>query len=149
MTIRLLKVALFATFCTWISLSCTQTLTVNIKHKAHLTLESEQQTFTENVCKLLEFIVTKGFHATLGECYRTRQQAMLYAHEGLGIVNSLHCQRLAIDLNIFMADEKLLTTVEEYRPFGEYWESLNPLNVWGGRWKHRPDADHFEMEDSR
>ena len=127
-----------------------QTVTINVRPlHSHLTLESEQQTFTENVCKLLEFIVRKGYHATLGECYRTHDQAVLYARKGLGIVNSLHCERLAIDLNIFDANEKLLTTVEEYRPFGEYWESLHARNVWGGRWTHRPDADHFEMEDEK
>jgi len=26
---------------------------------------------------------------------------------------------------------------------------LHPFNVWGGRWKHRPDSDHYQMTDER
>jgi hypothetical protein len=124
-----------------------QRFNINVNYPMYL--EDEQQVFTENVCKLLEFIVRKGYHVTLGEAYRTHEQALIYAKEGLGIKNSLHCERLAIDLNIFTADEKQLTNVEDFRPFGEYWESLHKHNRWGGNFKTRPDADHFEMQDER
>ena len=52
-----------------------------------------------------------------------------------------------MDLNIISPEGKLLSTIEELRPFGEYWESLNEYNVWGGKWTHRPDSDHFQMSD--
>lgn len=61
-----------------------------------------------------------------------------------GIQNSLHRKRLAIDLNLII-NGQLASSVDDYRPLGEYWKSLNPLNRWGGDFVHpRPDADHFE-----
>lgn len=123
----------------------TQTVQFNIR--TPMDLKEEQQIFTENICKLLEFITLKGYHATLGEAYRTHEQALIYAHKGMGIVNSQHCERLAIDLNIFDQNEKRLVSVEDYKLFGDYWESLHIRNRWGGIFKHRPDANHFEMMD--
>jgi hypothetical protein len=121
--------------------------TVDVKFNGHyLSLLDEQEVFSRNVCKLIEFANNKGYSVTLGEAYRTHEQALIYAHEGLGIKNSLHCERLAIDLNIFDKSGKPLSTIEEYKPFGEYWESLNEDNTWGGKWIHRPDSDHFEMD---
>ncbi len=115
----------------------------------HICLGSEQEIFSANIAKLIEYINKRGYHVTFGEAYRTHEQALIYAHEGLGIKNSLHCERLAMDLNIFAPNGRLLTTVEECEPFGAYWESLHPFNVWGGRWKHRPDSDHYQMTDER
>ena len=123
-----------------------QTVTININVPQE-TLMDEQEVFSQNICKLIEYINSKGYKVTLGEAYRTHEQALIYAHEGLGIKNSLHCERLAMDLNIISPEGKLLCTIEEFRPFGEYWESLNEYNVWGGKWKHRPDSDHFQMSD--
>lgn len=128
----------------------TQTITINITgNQSHICLGAEQETFSTNVAKLIEFINKKGYHVTFGEAYRTHEQALIYAHEGLGIKNSLHCERLAIDLNIFDNSNRMLSTVEECRQFGDYWESLHPFNVWGGRWIHRPDFDHYQMTDER
>jgi len=112
----------------------------------HISLQDEQEVFSNDICKFIEYIESKGYKVTLGEAYRTHEQALIYAQEGLGIKNSLHCERLAMDLNIFTSDGKMLTTVADFEPFGIYWENLNPWNVWGGRWKHRPDADHFQMD---
>jgi hypothetical protein len=109
-------------------------------------LEDEQEIFAANVAKLIDYINAKGYHVTVGEAYRTEQQAMIYAHEGLGIVNSLHRKRLAIDLNIFTADNKLLQQVKDLEVFGKYWESLHSKNRWGGNFKTRPDSDHFQMK---
>ena len=123
-----------------------QTIHINIHSKVPvIKLEDEQQIFADNVAKLIEYIYLKGYKCTVGEAYRTAEQALIYAHEGKGIVNSLHRERLAIDLNIFDANDKLLTTVKESAIFGDFWESLHPLNRWGGRWIKRPDSDHFEM----
>jgi len=125
-----------------------QTLTINV-NGFQISLEDEQEVFANNVGKLLAYINIKGYHATLGEAYRTHEQALIYAHEGLGIKNSLHCERLAIDLNIFDKNEKQLTTIAECKIFGTYWESLHKHNRWGGNFKTRPDFDHYEMQDER
>lgn len=108
-----------------------------------MTLSSRQQIFAQNVGHLLEYIKCEGYECTLGEALRTPEMAELYAKQGKGIRNSLHCKRLAIDLNLFK-DGVYLPDTEDYRAFGEYWESLDPLNRWGGRFK---DGGHFSMTD--
>ena len=150
MTFHIQKVAFFATFSIWnsyfrFSLFSIISLFFIFTNAYSTNLEHDQVIFTENVCKLIEHIDSLGFKVTLGEAFRTHAQAVIYAHSGLGIVNSLHCQRLAIDLNIFSPQDKLLATIDTCEQFGAYWESLNPRNVWGGYWLHRPDTDHYEM----
>ena len=66
-----------------------------------ITLSQKQQNFAGNVGKLLTYIYNKGFSVSLGECYRTPEQAALYAKQGKGIVNSLHCKKLAITSTCF------------------------------------------------
>ena len=106
-------------------------------------LSNRQQIFAKNVGKLIEFIFSKGYACTFGEAYRTKEQAEWNAAKGIGIKNSLHCKRLAVDLNLFFQG-KYLSDSESYRPLGEYWESLHPANRWGGRFK---DGNHFEMQE--
>jgi len=143
MLLTMFKSYIITLFLIFTPLLCVQTCTLNITH--HITLEDEQEVFANNVGKLLWYIKSQGYYVTFGEAYRTHEQALIYAHEGLGIKDSLHCERLAIDLNIFDKNEKMLTTVKETEKFGSYWETLHPFNVWGGRWTHRPDFDHFQM----
>lgn len=107
-------------------------------------LLDRQHIFTRNVAKLIQFIFESGYFCTLGEAYRTPEQAEIYAKQGKGIKNSLHCQRLAIDINLFDAKDNYLTETEDYRFFGEYWEQLAEGNRWGGRFKDRADGNHFE-----
>jgi len=108
-----------------------------------MTLSERQQIFATNVARLILNINGSGCACTFGEVYRTPEQAALNAANGIGIKNSLHCKRLAVDLNIFRQGIYLSNT-EAYTPFGEYWESLDPLNRWGGRFK---DGNHFEMRE--
>ena len=116
------------------------------KNASVLTLSEEQRLFSLNLAKLIEYIYSKGHGCTLAEAYRTPQQAVWDAQHGTGIVNSLHCKRLAIDLDLYSPSGKYLIHEEDYRQFGEYWETLHPKNRWGGRFK-RLDADHFEMQE--
>ena len=109
-----------------------------------MSLVAAQDTFAQNVAKLLIFIHEKKYRVTLGEAFRTLEQAQIYAKEGKGITDSLHCKRLAIDLNLFNPSGVYLTDSKEYQLFGIYWEQLDPLNRWGGHFK-RADGNHFEM----
>jgi hypothetical protein len=59
-----------------------------------------QEAFLLNVCKLVNYIFDNGYTCTGGELFRTKEQAEIYASQDKGIVNSLHCRRLAIDLNL-------------------------------------------------
>lgn len=109
-------------------------------------LYEKQSIFAQNVAKLLQFIDHQGFNATFGETYRTPEQAKINAASGKGIANSLHCQRLAIDLNLLDRGGSYLTDKCQYQPFGEYWKTLNPSNKWGGDFIHLVDSNHFQMD---
>ena len=111
------------------------------------TLEQDQSLFAGNVAKLIIFIQKSGFGCTFGEAWRSADQAKLYAEQGKGIINSLHCKRMAVDLNLFADDGDYLTDKASYQPFGTYWKSLYHANRWGGDFVHLVDSNHFEMQD--
>lgn len=108
-----------------------------------MTLLEAQKLFAKRIAYLIEALCERGYEVTLGEAYRPPEMAEIYAKEHKGILNSLHCSRLAMDLNIFK-DGRLLQTVDELEDVGELWEkSLE--GSWGGRFMP-PDADHFSFE---
>lgn len=111
-----------------------------------MTLLDSQFEFTRLVAKLINYAYAQGYTLTLGEAYRPKEMAEIYAKNGMGISNSLHTDRLAIDLNLFM-DGKNLTSKEAWWNLGEYWESLTTQDYttcWGGRFT-RVDANHFSL----
>lgn len=118
-----------------------------------MSLQQKQSIFAENVAHLIFYILSSGYKCTLGEVYRTQEQADLYAAQGKGIKNSLHCKKLAIDINLFSLDGKYLTDIKSYEPIGIYWESLHKSNRWGGYFVSKyggkiVDSVHFEMQDN-
>jgi hypothetical protein len=111
-----------------------------------MTLQEKQIIFASNVSLLLcKIFGTHLYSVTFGEAKRSPEQAAIYAKEGKGIIDSLHCKRLAIDLNLFK-DGVYLTDYADYKLFGDYWVTLHPFNRWGGSFA-RVDSDHFEMQD--
>lgn len=108
-----------------------------------MTLSEKQQLFTRLIAQLILWADEKGYRLTFGEAYRTPEQAALNAKKGSGISNSLHTKRLAVDLNLFI-NGQYQTDSAAYLPLGEYWESLG--GSWGGRFKSRPDGNHFSIE---
>ncbi len=111
-----------------------------------MTLGEKQKIFARLVGLLIQFACSKGYELTFGEAFRSPEEAKRLAKLGKGIVNSLHCQRLAIDLNLFK-DGKYLSNSEDYVPLGVFWEILGEgeiRTVWGGRFK-RPDGNHFSL----
>ncbi|ATM78968.1 hypothetical protein CRN79_25420 [Serratia fonticola] len=108
-----------------------------------MTLSEKQQQFTVMVAKLIIWAAEHNYKLTFGEAYRTPEQAKLNAKTGAGISNSLHCQRLAVDFNLFINGE-YKTRTENYRQLGEFWESIG--GSWGGRFKSNPDGNHFSLE---
>lgn len=107
------------------------------------TLSEKQQRFSWLIAKLILYANASGYQITFGEAYRTREQAALNAKSGIGIANSLHCDRLAIDLNLFR-DGKYLTRTEDYQPLGEWWIAQSQDCKWGGLFK-KPDGNHFSV----
>jgi len=116
------------------------------ERKDKMGLQKKQSKFAVMVARLILYAESLGYEVTFGEAYRTPEQAALNAKSGAGIANSLHCERLAIDLNLFK-DGQYLTTTEDHRPLGEYWESIG--GSWGGRFKtknKKSDGNHYSLE---
>src|SRR6056297_1348204 len=82
------------------------------------------------VALLIQYAYERGYELTFGEAWRTPEQAQRNAEAGTGIANSLHCDRLAVDFNLFK-DGEYLTQTEDHRELGEFWESIG--GAWGGR----------------
>lgn len=108
-----------------------------------MTLRQQQSLFVQLLVKLLDYAHTNGMELSLGEAWRTPEQAARNADRGTGIRNSLHTQRLAIDLNLFVGGV-FVDSTEGHRRLGEYWESLHPNCRWGGRFK-RADGNHYSF----
>lgn len=113
------------------------------------TLRAKQSRFAGLVSRLLAEATRQGYEVTLGEAWRSPEQAMFKAlwneQHGIGIANSLHILRLAIDLNLFRAGS-YLTETRDYQPLGQWWEKQCRDCRWGGRFK-RPDGNHFSIEN--
>ena len=107
-----------------------------------MNLREKQAKFAQAIAELITAAFAMGLDVTLGEAYRSPEEAARLAKLGKGIKTSLHTQRLAIDLNLF-ADGRLLTDTEDYRDLGEWWETeFAPLACWGGRFG---DGNHFSF----
>ena len=108
-----------------------------------MSMVNEQAAFLLDMCRLIQHGTSLGFTITAGELYRTPEQQEIYMKTGRSqTMNSLHLQRLAIDLNFFR-DGKLVYAKDVLAPLGAYWESLHPLNSWGGNGKKLVDTPHF------
>jgi len=108
-----------------------------------MSLRSKQSTFVFNISKLIQRAYSLGYELTFGEALRSQAQADLNAASGAGISNSLHLQKLAIDLNLFK-DGKYLSASADHAELGAYWKTLDPENRWGGDFR-KPDGNHYSM----
>jgi hypothetical protein len=107
-----------------------------------MTLGDKQRVFMLLLPDLILYAYDKGYELTLGDGYRDpRVFGQLGEYKGYGHRRSGHKNRLAIDLNLFK-DGKYLTSTEDHKFLGEYWESLHPLCRWGGRFN---DGNHYSI----
>ena len=95
-----------------------------------MTLREKQSKFVAMVALLIQFAYEQGYELTFGDAWAT----------GGHRPNSLHYQRLAIDLNLFR-EGKYLPATEDHQPLGEFWESIG--GSWGGRFQ---DGNHYSIE---
>lgn len=102
-------------------------------------LREKQSRFALMVAQLIMDASVMGYEVTLGEAWRTPEQAALNAKKGSGIKRSLHCDRLAIDLNIYH-NGVWLSKSEDHKRLGERWEKLG--GTWGGRFG---DGNHYSL----
>ena len=114
-------------------------------------LSEYQRIFTRNISKLIIFAYSNGLELTFGESYRTNEQQLIYVQTGKSkTMNSNHLRRLAVDFNVF-ENGNLTYDWQTIKILGDYWETLNPNNRWGGDWNKNDikdgfiDTPHFEM----
>lgn len=109
-----------------------------------MTLGQKQRLFTKLVAQLIQYAYAQGYELTLGDAYRDpRVHGDVGVKKSYSSANSVHKQRLAIDLNLFK-DAQYLTTTEAHKPLGQFWKSLHPDCRWGGDFS-TPDGNHYSM----
>ena len=111
-----------------------------------MTLGQNQEKFTQDLVKLLNYLIDNGYTIRLGEVERTQTQQEIYIKEGKSkTYNSMHLKRCAADLHIFKNGEWLQSKTQ-LQSIGDYWESLDQSNKWGGNFKTFLDTPHFEKQ---
>lgn len=109
----------------------------------------DQADFLLDACRLILKATEMGFVVTGGELWRSPEQQQIYVKTGRSrTMNSLHLNRRAIDLNFFW-NGKLTYDKQLLAPLGAYWESLHPLNSWGGNGVALVDTPHFSRGESQ
>ena len=131
-----------------------------------MSLGKEQAAFLLDIGKLDVYATSLGFRVTPGEMKRTAYQQAEYVRTGRSrTMHSMHLQGLAGDRNFFkvlppLAKEIWINGMSDkeealriLKPLGEYWESLNSKNRWGGNfdknWDRKDpwvDMPHFERQ---
>ncbi len=105
-----------------------------------MSLRQRQVEFSKLVPRLIDKAFELGFEVTLGDAYRDpRVHGEVGVKMAYGHPKSCHKLRLAVDLNLFK-DGKFLTTTEDHKPLGEWWESVG--GTWGGRFA---DSNHYSL----
>ncbi|HET8885245.1 MAG TPA: M15 family metallopeptidase [Salinimicrobium sp.] len=117
-----------------------------------MTLSEKQRIFTRNIAKLIEYAYCNNIELTFGHAWRSEEEQRRLVNEGKSqTMNSNHLNRLAVDFNVFV-DGELTWKWEDIKPLGDYWETLNDKNRWGGDWNNNEikdgfiDSPHFEMQ---
>lgn len=106
-----------------------------------MTLGEKQRKFTLAIATLIGYAYAQGYELTFGDAYRDPRVFGRHGeHKGYGKPESNHKQRLAVDFNLFR-DGKYLSSTEDHKPLGEYWESIG--GTWGGRFG---DGNHYSFE---
>ena len=105
-----------------------------------MTLGQKQELFAELYAKLIMYAISCGYSVRLGDVFRDeRVHGKMGEKVGYGHQFSVHKLKLAGDVNLFK-NGKFLTTTEDHRPLGEWWEKQHPLCRWGGRFN---DGNHY------
>ena len=107
-------------------------------------LSEHQQIFSKHIARLIRHAELLGIDLTFGEADRTEYQQKEYVRlKKSKTMHSNHLRRLAVDFNFFI-NGKLYYEHELITQLGKYWESIDPLNRWGGHFKSIKDNPHFE-----
>lgn len=103
-----------------------------------------QQEFSQSAALLIQHAKSLGYNVTLGEAWRSPEQAAWNAAHGLGIAHSLHTEKLAIDLNLFTPEGAYITDATGHTELGAWWKALGDAYRWGGDFSTR-DWNHYSL----
>ena len=110
----------------------------------NMSLSDHQFEFLKDVALLIQWVDRRGWKVTGGELHRLPETQEVLRAKGLSLTTEgNHPRRLAIDLMLFN-EAKFLQDTKDYKELGDFWESLNPLNRWGGNFTRLADGVHFE-----
>ena len=109
-----------------------------------MSLNKEQFEFTKDVASLIVYANLLDINLTFGHAYRDKETQQRMVDTGKSkTLNSNHLKRLAVDFNFFI-NGKLIYDKHKLSELGQFWESLNEKNRWGGNFKSFTDTPHFE-----
>ena len=107
-------------------------------------LLEHQFNFWGNVFSLTNHAHQRGWMIQAQELLRTKYQQEEYLRTGLSkTLKGYHLKGLAIDLNMYKGGQWIQDKLS-LQELGDYWESLDSLNRWGGNWTSLYDFPHFE-----
>jgi peptidoglycan L-alanyl-D-glutamate endopeptidase CwlK len=107
-----------------------------------MNLGQEQQLFSRDLCTLMQKAFELGYEIRMGEVERPLEMQELYIKTGKSkTMDSMHLKKCAADLH-FTKNGELCYPQE----LGDFWETLSPINSWGGNWKSFKDSPHFERK---
>jgi hypothetical protein len=108
-----------------------------------MNIGQHQEAFTHDLVKLFLKGFELGYECRIGEVQRMPEMQAVYVQTGRSkTFKSMHLKRLAADL-YWMKNGKVIYPQE----LGEYWESLNPLNRWGGSWRGLVQSNKSKFVD--
>jgi len=108
-----------------------------------MSLSDEQSDFTKDVAQLICHGSSKNIKMMLKEGYRhPKLQEYYYSIGKTKTKNSLHMVGLAVDFD-FKINNKICYEPVLLATLGEFWETIDEHNEWGGYWDFL-DVRHFE-----
>ena len=108
-----------------------------------MTTLDHQTRFAHDVANLISHIFTQGYRCTIGEAFREEVNNPDTNWKDK-TKTSMHCDKLAIDLDLFSSSGEHIRDGKTYEKFGVFWMQLDPLNSWGRRDASQIDMNHFE-----
>jgi len=133
-----------------------------------MSLQPKQNIFSVNFAKLVLYASSLGYEVSIREVGRHQIIQKLYLGNEVIVTGwkrfkqtptshaeySYHLDAIAGDLLLFK-DGNWIQDLGSYLPVGQYWEELDPKNIWGGNWDRdenyaesanwEVDLNHFEF----
>lgn len=107
-----------------------------------MTLGEKQELFMRLLPRLIDKAHELGYQLRGGDLFRDeRVHGKMGEKKSYSAANSCHKLKLAIDLNLFR-DGEFLSSTEDHKALGEWWEQQHELSCWGGRFN---DGNHYSI----